>query len=560
MKLNGSEILLECLLEQGVTTIFGYPGGTVLNIYDALYKYQDKIRHVLTSHEQGAAHAADGYARSTGNVGVCLATSGPGATNLVTGIATAYMDSSPLVAITGNVAKPLLGKDSFQEIDITGVTLPITKHNFIIDDINELADTVRRAFYIAQEGRPGPVLVDITKDVTAAFADYVPQTPRAVEPRMDRLRESDLQNALELIRASKKPVVIAGGGLIISDASAEFAQFVDLVDAPVTLTTMGLGGFPSTNPRYTGMIGMHGARASNLAVMNCDLLIALGVRFSDRVTGSAAHFAEKAHILHIDIDPAEINKNVGAYSSVLGDLRAVLRLLNAQLEQQSHAAWMDEISALKQKHPLSYPKEDAVIRPQYVMEKIGELTKGEAIVATDVGQHQMFACQYIPHIHPRHFVTSGGLGTMGFGLGASIGAALANPDKVVFDITGDGCFRMNNIELATAKRAGANVIVVIMNNHVLGMVRQWQTHFYEQRYSATNLGSSEETVDFVRLAEAYHIDAFNVTTKEEVEPTLKAALALGKPAVINVEIGADDKVFPMIPSGVRIDNFMEETP
>lgn len=558
MKLNGSEILLECLLEQGVETVFGYPGGTVLFIYDALYKYQDRIKHVLTAHEQGAAHAADGYARSTGKVGVCLATSGPGATNLVTGIATAYMDSTPMVAITGNVARPLLGKDSFQEIDIAGVTMPITKHNFIVKDIADLAETVRKAFYIAQEGRQGPVLIDITKDVTATEGDYEYKAPKPIKRTTEKISGDSMSTAIALIENSKKPLILGGGGLISSGAADELKTFADKIDAPVTLTTMGLGCFPADDPRFTGMIGMHGSRTSNIAAMNCDLLISLGTRFSDRVTGNTAVFAEKAKILHIDIDPAEINKNVSSFASVVGDLREVLGILNKKLGKQSHSEWMAEIADLKKKNPLRYKNDDGVLRPQYVIQKIGELTGGEAIITTDVGQHQIFACQHIPHKYPRHLVTSGGLGTMGFGLGASIGAAIANPNKTVFNITGDGCFRMNNIELATAVAYNVPVIVVIMNNHVLGMVRQWQNFFYGQRYSHTTFGASTESVDFAKLAEAYHAAAFNVTKIEEVEPTLKAAIALNKPVVINVEIGPDDKVFPMIPAGVRIDNFWNE--
>lgn len=558
MKLNGSEILLECLLEQGVKHIFGYPGGTVLNIYDALYKYKDKITHYLTSHEQGAAHAADGFARSSGKVGVCLATSGPGATNLVTGIATAYMDSVPVVAITGNVANPLLGKDSFQEIDITGVTLPITKHNFIVKDINVLADTVRRAFYIAQEGRPGPVLIDITKDVTAAFAEYEYKEPKPIPRKTESIREEDVARALELIHASKKPLVLAGGGLIVSDASEELKTFVETIDAPITLSAMGLGGYPGSSPRYTGMIGMHGSRASNLSAMRCDLLICVGARFSDRVTGNAAKFAQNAKILHIDVDPAEINKNTASYSSIIGDLKAVLEILNGRLQKQDHNQWLREIAEIKKEFPLTYKKDDNVLRPQYVVEKIGELTKGEAIIATDVGQHQMFACQFIKHEKPRHFVSSGGLGTMGFGLGASIGAQIANPDKVVFNITGDGCFRMNNIELGTAVEYNVPVIVVILNNHVLGMVRQWQNFFYDKRYSQTSFNERAST-NFVGIAEAYNAKGFNVSKMSEVEPVLKEAIALRRTVVINVEIGEDDKVFPMIPAGASIDDFVDES-
>jgi acetolactate synthase-1/2/3 large subunit len=560
MKLNGSEILLECLLEQGVNAVFGYPGGTVLNIYDALYKYRGKISHYLTSHEQGAAHAADGFARASGKTGVCIATSGPGATNLVTGIATAYMDSSPIVAITGNVAKPFLGKDSFQEIDITGVTMPITKHNFIVKDIAELTDTVRDAFYIAAEGRPGPVLVDVTKDVTAAFCEYTRKEPEKPKIRR-RFSDADIKTALELIRQSEKPLIIAGGGLISSGASAEFAEFAERADAPVALTTMGLGGFGADNPRFTGMIGMHGSRASNIASLNCDLLVSFGVRFSDRVTGSAERFCEKAKILHIDIDPAEINKNVKTSAAIIGDMGEILRALNSGLEQLRHEEWMAETARLKAAHPLKYKDGDGVLRPQGVIRKIGEIIDDDVIVTTDVGQHQIFTCQHIKHNVPRGFIMSGGLGTMGFGLGAAIGASVARPGRTVVNITGDGCFRMNNIELATAVKYKLPVVTVIMNNHVLGMVRQWQSFFYEKRYSHTTFGAPGETTDFVKLARAYNAQAYDITTAEQVEPTIRDALEKAKtgvPSVVNVEIGADDNVFPMIPAGMRIDNFVKE--
>lgn len=549
---------MECLLEQGVDTIFGYPGGAVLYIYDAIYRYQDRIRHILTAHEQGAAHAADGYARATGKVGVCLATSGPGATNLVTGIATAYMDSSPIVAITGNVARPLLGKDSFQEIDIAGVTLPITKHNFIVDKVEDLADTVRKAFYIAQEGRPGPVLIDITKDVTAAEAEYEKKEPAPITPRIETIKESDIAAALAMIKDSKRPLILAGGGLITSGAEKAFARFAETIDAPVALTIMGMGGFPADDPRFLGMIGMHGVRASNLAALGCDLLIAMGVRFSDRVTGNTAAFAEQAKILHIDVDPAEINKNIRADGAVIGDLGAVMERLQAGLTQQIHAEWMAEAAQLKAKYPPPPTGRTAELCPQLVVEKIAEITKGEAIIVTDVGQHQMFACQRIPHLRPRHLITSGGLGTMGFGLGAGIGAAAGQPDKKVILITGDGCFRMNCIELATAVSANLPVVIVVMNNHVLGMVRQWQNFFYGQRYSHTAFAPSNQGVDFARLAEAYHVTAINVESAAELEPALKAAFALGKPVVMNVELGPDDKIFPMFPAGARIDDFWEE--
>jgi len=557
MKCNGSELLLECLIEQGVDTIFGYPGGTILNIYDALYGYKDRIRHILTSHEQGAAHAADGYARATGRVGVCLATSGPGATNLVTGIATAYMDSSPIVAITGNVAKPLLGKDSFQEIDISGVTCPITKHNLIVNDISKLAPTIRRAFQIAKQGRPGPVLVDITKDVTAEDCEYLPPDEEQNSPAA-RLDGNQIEQALSMIRACSKPFVLCGGGLISSGASAEFAEFVQLIDSPYALTTMALGGMPCDDERLTGMVGMHGRKASNLSVMNCDLLIAMGTRFSDRVTGSIKHFAGNAKILHIDIDPSEINKNVPCSASVIGDLKQVLSRFNSELSPQSHPEWNKQIQQYKLEYPLTYQLDCAHLTPQFVLHKLGEVIDGQAIVTTDVGQHQMWSCQLLPHRHPRYLITSGGLGTMGFGMGAAIGAAAGNPGKRVFHVTGDGCFRMNCIELATAVTYNLPITTVIINNHVLGMVRQWQNFFYEQRYSSTTFGPSSESVDFVRLAEAFHAKAFQVSTPAEVEPAFRASLECSGPVVINVETGTDDKVFPMVPAGMPIDDFWVE--
>ncbi len=545
MLLNGSEILIECLKEQGVDTIFGYPGGAVLNIYDALYKHRDEIKHYLTSHEQGAAHAADGYARATGKVGVCLATSGPGATNLVTGIATAYMDSIPMVAITGNVALPLLGKDSFQEVDIAGITMPITKHNFIVKDVNKLADTVRKAFYIAKEGRQGPVLIDITKDATANFAEYEKKEPIEVKRITENITEEDIKKALELINSSEKPFVYAGGGIVSSDASNEISEFIDKIDAPICLSAMGLGGIPSSNPRFTGMIGMHGTKASNLLVNECDLLIAVGARFSDRVATNINKFAPDAKVLHIDIDAAEINKNVNTYSSIIGDCKEILKILNKRLENQKHDKWMSKVKEYEKEFPLKYADEKE-LKPQYIMERISAITKGEAIIATEVGQHQMWACQFIDYEHPRSLLTSGGLGTMGYGLGAAIGAKAGCPDKVVFDIAGDGCFYMNNIELATSVANDLPVIVVLINNHVLGMVRQWQNMFYDARYSNTVL---DKATDFLKLAEAYKAVPFNVTRPEEVDDAIKKAIELNKTCVINCEINIDEKVLPMIPAG-----------
>ena len=546
MQLNGSEIVVECLKEQGVDTVFGYPGGTILNIYDALYKHSDEIRHVLTSHEQGAAHAADGYARATGKVGVCMATSGPGATNLVTGIATAYMDSVPVVAITANVTLPMLGKDSFQEVDIAGVTMPITKHGYIVKNVEELADTIRRAFTIARSGRPGPVLVDITKDVTAAVCEYTPKAVEEPKP-VYRCTEEELEQAAEYIRAARKPFIYLGGGAVISGACDEVAEFAELIDAPVCDTLMGKGAFNGRSERYTGMIGMHGTKTSNLGISQCDLVIALGARFSDRVIGNPRKFAENAKILHIDVDAAEINKNIRADASLVGDLKLVLRELNKRLTRQEHREWMSTIAELKEKYPLKY--DDDKLSCPYVIETIDRVTGGEALITTDVGQHQMWAAQYYRYTKPRTFLSSGGLGTMGYGLGACIGAQLGQPDKLCINIAGDGCFRMNMNELATASRYNITVIQVVINNHVLGMVRQWQTLFYGKRYSQTVLN---DKVDFCKVAEGLGCEAIRVTTKEEVEPALRKAIACKKPVLIECIIPEDDKVFPMVPAGAPI--------
>ncbi len=552
MLINGSEILVECLKEQGVDTVFGYPGGAVLNIYDALYKHQNEIKHYLTSHEQGAAHAADGYARATGKVGVCIATSGPGACNLVTGIATAYMDSVPMVAITGNVGLNYLGKDSFQEVDITGVTMPITKHNFIVKDVTKLADTVRRAFYIAKKGRPGPVLIDITKDVTAAMCEYEPQAPIPIQTRTETITEEDIAAACELIKAAKNPFLYVGGGAIISGASDEIIKFVENQDIPVSCSAMGLGAVPASHPKFTGMIGMHGTKTSNLLANECDLFIAMGARFSDRVATNFSKFAPNAKVLHIDIDPAEINKNIIATQSVIGDVREIVRRLNERLAPAKRPDWNETVEKYKEEYPNRYDH-DGTLKPQYIMERISALTNGEAIVVTEVGQHQMWACQFIKTEKPRHFLTSGGLGTMGYGLGASIGAKVGCPDKVVFNIAGDGCFYMNNIELATAVANDVPIIEVVINNHVLGMVRQWQDLFYDARYSNTNL---DKATDFVKLAEAYKCLAFNVTKPEEVDDAILKAIESKRPCVINCEIGRDEKVFPMIPAGKACDDMI----
>ncbi len=553
MQLNGSQIVIECLKEQGVDTVFGYPGGAILNIYDELYRHQDEIRHILTSHEQGASHAADGYARATGKVGVCMATSGPGATNLVTGIATAYMDSVPMVAITCNVGISLLGKDSFQEIDIAGVAMPITKYSFIVKDVKDLAPTLRRAFSIARSGRPGPVLVDIVKSATSDVTEYTKENPVIEESSNDRLSEENVQKAIELIQTAKKPMIFVGGGAVISGAQEELKKFAKKVDAPVTDSLMGKGAFDGTDERYVGMLGMHGTKTANLSLMESDLLIVVGSRFSDRVAANPKTFAQNAKIIQIDIDEAEINKNVAVDISLIGDVRKVLTVLNQRLDSLSHTDWMQEVAERKVEVPLNYNHD--VLTGPYIIEKLDEITNGEAIIATEVGQHQMWAAQYYKYKHPRTLLTSGGLGTMGYGLGAAIGAKTAYPDKVVVNIAGDGCFRMNMNEIATATRSNIPVIELVFNNHVLGMVRQWQTLFYGERYSHTVLN---DKVDFVKLAEAMGAKAYRITKKEEVEPILKEAIALGEPVVIDCIIDSDDKVFPMVAPGKNLDDAFDE--
>ncbi len=547
MQLTGAQIVIECLKEQGVDTVFGYPGGAILNVYDELYKHRGEIRHVLTSHEQGASHAADGYARSTGKVGVCFATSGPGATNLVTGIATAYMDSVPMVAITCNVNVPLLGKDSFQEIDIAGITTPITKHNFIVKDIEKLADTIRRAFKIAQKGRPGPVLVDIPKDVTAAKTEYVFTKPEPIARVIDTIREEDIETALEMIAEAKKPYIFVGGGAVISGASEELAEFAKKVNAPVCDTLMGKGAFDGTKDVYTGMLGMHGTKTSNLGVSECDLLIAVGVRFSDRVLGNAKQFASNAKILQFDVDAAEINKNIQVDACVIGDLKEILKRVNEKLTQQKHEEWLSHIMELKEKYPLTYPAEG--LSGPFLVEEVYRATKGDAIIVTEVGQHQMWAAQFYKYTKPRTYLSSGGLGTMGYGLGAAIGAQIANMEKQVINIAGDGCFRMNMNEIATAVREQLPLIEIVVNNHVLGMVRQWQDLFYEKRYSATVL---DDGVDFVKLAEAMGATGYRVTTREEFKKALELAIASKTPVLIDCIIDCDDKVWPMVAPGAAI--------
>jgi len=552
MQLTGSQIVLECLKEQGVDTVFGYPGGTILNIYDELYKQQDNFLHILTSHEQGAAHAADGYARSTGKVGVCLATSGPGSTNLVTGIATAYIDSVPMVAITCNVNLPLLGKDTFQEVDIAGITMPITKHGYIVKDIKVLADTIRKAFKIAKTGRPGPVIVDITKDVTANTCDYRPVQITEEEP-VCKYNEEDIKAALKLIKASKRPYIYVGGGAVISGASKELKKFAETINAPVCDTLMGKGAFPADHPLYTGMIGMHGTKTSNFGVSECDLLITLGARFSDRVIGNAKTFATKAKILQIDIDAAEINKNIRTNMAIVGDLKQVLTALNERLDTIEHDEWLKKINDYKKKFPLNYD-ENKLTCP-YIIEELDKLTDSDAIISTDVGQHQMWTAQYYKFKNPRTFLTSGGLGTMGYGLGACIGAKVGNPDKVCVNIAGDGCFRMNMNELATASRYNLPIIEIVINNHVLGMVRQWQTLFYQGHYSQTVF---EDKVDYCKVAEALGCTAIRVTKKSDVVPALKKALKSKTPVLIDCIIEEDDKVFPMVPAGASISEAFDE--
>ncbi len=555
MNLSGSQIFIECLKEQSVDTIFGYPGGQVLNLYDELYKHQNEIKHILTSHEQGASHAADGYARSPGKVGVCIATSGPGATNLVTGIATAYMDSVPMVAFTGNVPEPLLGKDSFQEVDITGITMPITKHNFIVKDVHDLAPTIRRAFKIAQSGRPGPVLVDITKDATDPNnkIEYTPVVPDKIERVKDTIKDEDIKTAVKMISKAKKPVIFVGGGAVISDASKELKEFAYKVDAPVCDTLMGKGAFSGDEDLYIGMLGMHGTKTSNFSVSKCDLLIVIGARFSDRITGNAKKFAKNAKILQIDVDPAEINKNIITNASVIGDIKEVLSVLNEKIEAYDHTEWKDEVFAMREKFPLTYHHEK--LTGPFIMEVLNKVLDEEAIITTEVGQHQMWAAQFYKYKKPRKLLTSGGLGTMGYGLGACIGAKVANPDKVCVNIAGDGCFRMNLNEIATATRYNIPIIEIVFNNHVLGMVRQWQDLFYGQRYSYTTLNDS---VDFAKVGEAMGAKSYVITKKEDFEPAFREAIRLNIPVVMDCHIESDDKVWPMVAPGSAISESFDE--
>lgn len=553
MKLSGSDIIVECLLEQGADTIFGYPGGAVLNIYDSLYKYSDKIKHVITCHEQGACHAADGYARSTGKTGVVLATSGPGATNLVTGIATAYMDSVPLVAITGNVSCGLLGLDSFQEVDITGITMPITKHNFIVKSVDDLADTIRLAFRIANTGRKGPVLIDVPKDITQAMAEYVPQ-PAQQPDKNPALSADEINVAVELIANSKKPYIYAGGGVISSGASEELKKLAELTDAPVSCSLMGQGAYDETDRRYIGMLGMHGTVKAAYALNNCDLFIGIGTRFSDRVTGDTSVFGKQAKMIHIDIDPAEFNKNVDVNTTITGDVKEVLAAINAKISQQSHPEWCAEILDKDFGEPVQQGTPELPVTPEAVIEELDRQTNGEAIITTEVGQTQMWAAQYYKCRNPRSFVSSGGLGTMGFGLGAAIGAKTGNPDKTVVNMAGDGSFAMNLNELITASAHGINIVEIVINNSVLGMVRQWQRLFYSNHFSETTLDARH--IDYVKLGEAFDIRTFVIEKTEEIAPVLREALEISKsaPVMIEVRIDRDINVLPMIPAGKPVVN------
>ena len=569
MEMTGARIVVETLIERGVDTVFGYPGGTILNVYDELFKCSDRVRHILTAHEQGAAHAADGYARSTGRPGVVMATSGPGATNLVTGIATAYMDSGPLVAITCNVPNPLLGKDSFQEVDIAGITMPITKHNYIVKDVAVLAEVLRQAFEIATTGRKGPVLVDITKDVTAAKAEWHPADsaptraptgsridPRFGAKRVPRASESDLDQAAELIAASRAPLIYAGGGVIAGDASEELRALVERLKAPVALSLMGHGAFPSGHRLFTGMIGMHGTKASNMASSRSDLLVAIGARFSDRVVSDVSRFAAKARLLHIDIDPAEINKNVPSFKSLIGDVKVILAGLLERLPEREESGWNGDIDAWKAEVPSAHGR-DVPLHPRFVLEEIHSRVGDDAIVTTEVGQHQMWTAQFYPFAKPRTFISSGGLGTMGFGTGAAMGAQAANPDRQVVHIAGDGSFRMNSAELGTISYYDLPILIVLMNNGTLGMVRQWQKMFYQGRYSQTTL---DRPPDFLKLAEAYGVRGFRARNEGEFRAALEGALSVRKPALLECILDIDEKVLPMVPSGKPIDELILEPP
>jgi len=559
MECTGAKIVIECLAERGVDTVFGYPGGTILNIYDELYKNSDRIRHILTAHEQGAAHAADGYARSTGRVGVVLATSGPGCTNLVTGIATAYMDSVPMVAITCNVPTNLLGKDSFQEVDITGITMSVTKHNYIVRDVNRLAEVMREAFDSATTGRPGPVLIDIPKDVTAALAEWVPESRHEVSARVTRNRakipvptEAELDSVAAILSAAERPFFYVGGGVVISEASEELKALAETLSAPVSVSLMGKSGFPSSHPLNTGMIGMHGTKASNMAANRCDILVAIGSRFSDRVVSDPSKFAKHARIVHIDIDPAEINKNIPTAACLNGNIKDILAALLNRVSARKRDAWNDTVAEWKTHIPAMYSKKTP-LHPKFVLEYVHGRLGDDTIVTTEVGQHQMWVSQFYPFSTPRTFLTSGGLGTMGYGTGAAIGAQAGNPDRHVVHVAGDGSFRMNLNELATISHYGFPIVIIVVNNGTLGMVRQWQTLFYGKRYSSTTL---DRPPNFVKLADAFDIRGYRATNEAEFKKAFDAAVAERKPALIDCYMDIDEKVFPMVPAGKPIDELL----
>lgn len=571
MLINGSQIVIECLIEQGVDTVFGYPGGCILNIYDELYKNSNRITHILTAHEQGASHAADGYARATGKVGVCMATSGPGATNLVTGIATAYMDSIPVVAITCNVGKALLGRDSFQEIDITGVTLPITKHNFLIKDISELADTIRQAFYIARSGRPGPVLIDILKDVTALNNMYEFEPSKNPDEIASKIlnkasvkravtvpspKETDLKKAAELINSAERPIIYAGGGVKISGAEDELLKFAEKISCPVSESLMARDCFPANHPLCTWMVGMHGTYASNMGITESDLVIAVGARFSDRVYGDASKFAQQAKIVHIDIDPAEINKNIDSTASVVGDVKEVLSKLIGLVEKKDHSEWLNQINEWKRIYPSCYDKNPKdSINPKFICEHIHEVAGDDCFITTEVGQHQMWTAQFYPFGKKRRFVTSGGLGTMGYGTGAAIGISLSKTGSRVVHIAGDGSFRMNCNELATIGHYNLPIVIVVENNNALGNVRMWQRLFYGKRFSQTTLDIGP---DWVKLADAYGIQGYKATNAKEFAEVFDKAFKSGKAAIIDARVDRDEMVLPMVPGGKPIYNMIME--
>lgn len=553
MLLSGSDIVIKSIIDEGVDLVFGYPGGQVINLYDSLYKYRDEIQHVLTCHEQGASHAADGYARATGKVGVCIATSGPGATNLVTGIATAYMDSIPMVAITGNVPMALLGKDSFQEVDITGITMPITKHNYIVKDITKLQEVIKEAFYIAREGRPGPVLIDIPKNIQIEKTTYTKLDPKEVKRKEYTIRQKDLDEAIELINSAKKPFIYVGGGAIASDSCEEVISLVEKINAPVCNSLMARGAIASEHPLYTGMIGMHGTKASNISATKCDLMIAMGARFSDRVIANAENISN-AKIIHIDIDPAEINKNVKVDLSIIGDMKSILQMMLPKIKEKKNEEWIESVNHLKSLGERKKDDSDE-LTPEFFFDVLNSIDDGNLIIATEVGQHQMWTSQYYNFRKPRTFISSGGLGTMGFGLGAAIGAQFGKPECKVINIAGDGSFMMNCQELVTAVKNNLPVVVAIMNNNVLGMVRQWQTLFFDGRYSETTL---DRPTDFVKLAEAFGAKGYRVEKRDDLEGILKEAIASKGPVLIDYAINNNKKVFPMVAPGAPINQIISE--